>query len=121
MLVGLIHPAAVVSRYASVDLGSVIMAGVQVNAGAQIGLGCILNTGCSVDHDCQLASAVHISPGAHLAGSVQVDEESWVGIGACVRQLVRIGRRVVVGAGAAVVTDVADDVTVVGVPARPFR
>jgi len=61
---------------------------------------------------------VHISPGARLAGGVCVGDLSWIGIGASVRQLVTIGARVVVGAGAAVVSDVPDDFTVVGVPAR---
>ncbi|WP_277374441.1 acetyltransferase [Pseudomonas sp. AA-38] len=114
----LIDPAATVSRYASLEAGSVIFAGVVVNANARIGLGAILNTGCSVDHDCVLGAAVHISPGARLAGGVRVGDLSWVGIGASVRQLVQIGRQVMVGAGAAVVSDVADLLTVAGVPAR---
>lgn len=114
----LIHPAACVSRYASIGLGSVILAGAVVNAYAEINLGCILNTHCSVDHDCVLGRAVHISPGGHLAGAVVIGEASWVGIGACVRQLVVIGRDVIVGAGAAVVCDVPDNVTFCGVPAQ---
>lgn len=118
-LASLVHPAATVSRYASMEGGSVVFAGAVVNAYARIGLGCILNTGCSVDHDCILLAAVHISPGAHLAGGVQVGEAGWIGIGACVRQSIRIGSRVMVGAGAVVVADVIDGATVTGVPARP--
>lgn len=117
-LTSLIHPAAVVSPYAVLADATVVFAGAVVNAYAQIGMGCILNSGCSVDHDCVLAAAVHVSPGARLAGGVQVGERAWVGIGACVRQSVRIGSDVMVGAGAAVVADVVDGVTVVGVPAR---
>jgi len=41
--------------------------------------------------------------------------------GANVRQCTRIRRNSVVGAGAAVVSDVPDDTIVVGVPARPLR
>ena len=117
-LVSLIHPHAMISRYAAIGMGSVVFAGVVVNAGAQIGSGAILNTGCSVDHDCVLEDAVHVSPGARLAGAVQVGSKSWIGIGACVRQSIHIGSHVIVGAGAAVVSDVADSHTVVGVPAR---
>ncbi|MOA55555.1 putative acetyltransferase EpsM [compost metagenome] len=65
-----------------------------------------------------MSSAVHISPGARLAGGVKVGEQSWIGIGSCVRQLVNIGRFVIVGAGAAVVDDIPDGMTVVGIPAR---
>ncbi len=120
-LVNLIHPAANVSRYAVICKGTVVFAGVVVNADASVGMGGILNTGCSIDHDCMLGAAVHISPGARLAGSVQVGNQSWIGIGASVRQLIRIGQRVMVGAGSAVISDISDDVTVAGVPAKRMR
>ncbi|WP_369959533.1 acetyltransferase [Pseudomonas benzenivorans] len=120
-LVILVHPAATVSRYAVIGEGAVVFAGAVVNAEACIGQGTILNTGCSIDHDCLLGDAVHISPGARLAGGVQVGDLSWVGIGASVRQLVRIGERVLVGAGSAVISDIPDDVTVAGVPAKRMR
>jgi sugar O-acyltransferase (sialic acid O-acetyltransferase NeuD family) len=120
-LVTLVHPAATVSRYAVIGEGTVVFAGAVVNAGARIGTAAILNTSCSIDHDCLLGDAVHISPGARLAGGVQVGDLSWVGIGASVRQLISIGQRVVVGAGSAVVSDIPDDVTVAGVPAQRMR
>ena len=114
----LVHPAAWVSPSAQIGPASVIFAQAVVQANAHIGTGAILNTGCSVDHDAQLADGVHVCPGAHLAGSVCVGSCSWIGIGASVAQQVRIGSDVIVGAGAAVVRDLADGVTVVGVPAR---
>lgn len=117
-LTTLFHPSAVISRYASVAVGSVAFAGAVISTYAQVGMGCVLNTGCSVDHDCVLSAAVHVSPGARLGGGVRVGELSWIGIGASVRQSVQIGRGVMVGAGAAVVADVSDEVTVAGVPAR---
>lgn len=118
VLPSIIHPQAVISRYATIGEGSVVCAGVVVNADAQIGAGAILNTGCSVDHDCFLADAVHISPGARLAGGSRIGTCTWVGIGAVVRQLISVGAYAVVGAGAVVVKDVPDHVTVVGVPAQ---
>lgn len=116
-LATLVHPAACLSRYAILGAGSVAFAGVIMNAGAKVEMGAILNTGCSVDHDCGLGESVHLSPGARLGGGVQVGDLSWIGIGASVRQQIRIGREVIVGAGATVVRDVPDAVTVVGVPA----
>ncbi|CAD5202331.1 acetyltransferase [Pseudomonas sp. FEN] len=117
-VVSLIHPAAVISQYSSVGLGSVVFAGAVVNVDTKIGIGAILNTGCSVDHDCILGDAVHVSPGARLAGAVSVGDRSWIGIGACVRQLIKIGADAIVGGGASVVNDVSDGMLVVGVPAR---
>ncbi|MBI6908508.1 acetyltransferase [Pseudomonas palleroniana] len=117
-LVTLLHPDSTISRYATLGEGTVVFAGAVVNADATVGPGAILNTGCSVDHDCLLGACVHISPGARLAGGVTIQDLSWVGIGACVRQLVSIGSQVTIGAGAVVVADVPDKVTVAGVPAK---
>ncbi|WP_020681714.1 acetyltransferase [Marinobacterium rhizophilum] len=117
-LISLVHPQASVSRYASIGAGSVVMAGAVINVDAHVGKGCIINTGATVDHDCELGDGVHLSPGVHLAGGVKVGRESWVGIGASVKQLVSIGDGVVVGAGAAVVQNLPDRCTALGVPAR---
>jgi len=119
-LVTLIHPAAVVSAFAQIGMGSVICAGAIVNVDAALGVGIIVNTGATVDHDCQLADGVHVAPGAHLSGDVHVGACSWIGVGVYVKQGVRIGYDVIVGAGAVVVSDIPDGVTVVGNPARPI-
>mgnify|MGYP000238699965 CR=1 FL=1 len=118
ILPSIVHPQAVVSRYAHIDVGSVVFAGVVINADARIGMGAILNTGCSVDHDCLLADAVHISPGARLAGGVNVDQCVWVGMGAVVKQLLTVGAYSIVGAGAVVVKNVLENTVVKGVPAK---
>lgn len=117
-LATIVHPQAVVSRYAKVNSGSVVCAGVVVNADARIGMGVILNTGCSVDHDCLLGDAVHLSPGARLAGGVNVEECAWIGMGSVVRQLLTVGASAVVGAGAVVVKNVLKNTVVKGVPAK---
>ncbi|GGI67274.1 acetyltransferase [Shewanella gelidii] len=114
----LIHPKAIVSNYAQIKEGTVVMAGAAVNPFSTIGEACVLNTNSCVDHDCALQDGVHISPNASLAGAVQVGEKAWVGIGAQVRQQIKIGPEAVVGAGATVVKDVPKGKTVVGNPAK---
>ncbi|MBX3575926.1 MAG: acetyltransferase [Rhizobiaceae bacterium] len=112
------HPAAALSRHATVGAGVFVAAGAVVNIGARLGDAVIVNTGATIDHDCVLADGVHVSPGAHLGGTVKVGPRSWIGVGTAVRHGLTIGSDAIVGAGAAVVSDVADDITVVGVPAR---
>lgn len=116
----LTHPAASVSPFARIGLGSVLMAGAVVNADAELGEASIVNTGATIDHDCRLGHAVHASPGVHLAGGVGVGALSWLGIGSVVVNRVQIGERVTVGAGSVVTRDVASNTRVVGIPARPL-
>jgi sugar O-acyltransferase (sialic acid O-acetyltransferase NeuD family) len=113
-----IHPSAVVSRYASIDAGSVVVGGVVINTDCKIGKGAIINTSATIDHDCLLGDFVHVCPGTNLAGGVTVGDRSWVGIGSAVRQMINIGSDVMVGAGSVVVSDVSDCSVVIGVPAR---
>lgn len=115
----LVHPSAVVSDKAQLAEGVVVCAAAVVNIGASLARGCIVNTGATVDHDCRLEEGVHVCPGAHLAGNVAIGARSWFGIGAVAKQGIHIGSDVTVGAGAVCLGDVADGVTVVGVPARP--
>lgn len=120
-LITLIHPAAIVSPYATIGQGSVVMAGAVINVDTNIGEACIINTGATVDHDCRLGNAVHICPGANLSGGVKVGPYSWIGVGAAVKQYVCIGDTVTAGAGAVVVNDIQAGLNVIGNPARAMN
>lgn len=114
----IVHPTACISRFATIGQGSVVLAGAVLNPDCHIGDNCIINTNATIEHDCVLENGVHVSPNASLGGHVYVGNLSWIGIGASVKQATVIGMRVMVGAGAAVVSNIPDNVTVVGVPAR---
>ena len=110
--------AAHISSSVTIGPGTMVYAGCIVQYGTVIGTGCILNTGSSVDHDCVLGDFVHIAPGARVGGNVEVGDRSWVGIGANVRNGVSICADVVIGAGAAVVSNITHPGTYIGVPAK---
>ena len=116
-----IHPSVIMSKYASVDEGTVIMQGVVIQSCAKIGKHCIVNTSASIDHDNVLSDFVHISPHATLCGEVEVGEGTWIGAGAIVRQCVKIGRWSVIGAGSVVVHDIPDGVLAYGNPCKVIR
>lgn len=117
----LIHPNAVFADDAVIGTGTVIMAGAVVNSGAYLGKGCIINTCASVDHDCRLEDYVHVSVGAHLAGSVTVGERTWVGIGTVVSNNLCIAGDCLLGAGTVVVHNIEKPGTYVGVPAKKIK
>ena len=114
------HPSAVIADSAIVGEGAQIMAGAVVQPDVSLGENSLVNSRASVDHDCDIGMHAHVAPGATLAGGVRVGDGSLIGAGATVLENVRIGAACMVGAGAAVVGDVADGITVVGVPARPW-
>jgi sugar O-acyltransferase (sialic acid O-acetyltransferase NeuD family) len=121
MPVLVVHPSAVISRFAQVGVGTVVTAGVLVNPAASIGEDCILNTGCSVDHDCRVAAHCHLCPGVRLAGSVVVGAGTMIGTGAVVMPNINIGEGCVVGAGAVVTNDLPPKVVAYGNPTRVIR
>ncbi|MBO0602537.1 acetyltransferase [Sporosarcina sp. E16_3] len=116
-----IHSSAIVSPSAKIGNGAVVMPGVIINVDAIIEEHVIVNSGCVVEHDCVVSKFSHISPLAVLTGGVRIGEGTHIGAGASVIPLKTIGAWTVVGAGAVVVSDIEDRVTVVGSPARVIK
>jgi len=114
-----IHPSAVIDVSASIaKQGIMIAAHVTINPLASIGTGAICNTGCIIEHECVVGEFAHIGPGAVLCGNVKIGNGSFVGANAVIKQGITVGKNATIGAGAVVVKDVADGLTVVGVPAK---
>jgi sugar O-acyltransferase (sialic acid O-acetyltransferase NeuD family) len=114
----LIHPTAVIGEHVEIANGTALMAGTIVNCCTRIGKGCIVNTGSTVDHDNCIEDFVHVSPGAHLAGTVFIGERSWLGIGSIVSNNINITNDCQFGAGSVVIKDITDSGVYVGAPVR---
>ena len=117
-LITAVDPAAHLSPSARVGCGVLVMPGAIVNAEAVLGDLSIVNSAAVVEHDCRLGRASHVGPGAVLAGGVTLGDRAFIGVGAVVRPGIHVGADAQAGAGAAVVSDVEDTATVVGIPAR---
>lgn len=117
----IIHPLAIIGSDVSILSGSMILGGVVINTATVIGRHTIVNTSSSIDHHNKIGDFVHIAPGVHTGGYVDIGKLSFVGLGASIINDVKVGREVVVGAGSVVIKDVPDNVTVVGVPSRVIK
>ncbi len=115
------HRTAFVAENAKVGDGSQILAHSAVCVETVVGRACIVNTGATVDHECRLHDGVHIGPGAHLAGCVEVKRYAMVGVGAVILPRITVGEASVVGAGAVVTEHVPPHTVVVGNPAKALR
>ncbi len=120
-IVGVRHPAAVISKHAEIGAGAVILAGAIIQAGATVGRNTIINTRAIVEHDATIADHTHISPGAIVLGAATVGESCHIGAGSVVLQGLTVGPGAVVAAGAVVTNDVGPRQVVAGVPARVLR
>ena len=116
-----ISPLAHVSAFAHLGEGVTLFPGVIVNTRAFIDSYSILNVAVTVSHDTKVGSYSNVNPGAHLAGNVTIEEGCYIGMGANVIQGCSIGKWSVIGAGAAVISDLPASVVAVGVPAKSIK
>lgn len=103
-----VHPSAIISTYARINEGSVVMQGAIIQSDVHIGKHCIINTAATVDHECIIEDYVHVSPNASLCGNVHVGEGTQIGAGSVVVPGIKIGKWSLVCAGSVVTTDIPD-------------
>ena len=113
-----IHPHSSVAESATLGAGSFVAAQAVIGPQATLGESCIVNHGAVVDHDCVVGAFCHIAPNATLAGNVRLGQRVLVGAGANLLPGVTVGDDCVIGAGAVVLHDIEGGTTQAGVPAR---
>ncbi|WP_337983237.1 acetyltransferase [Lysinibacillus sp. C5.1] len=113
-----IHPSAIIAPSVQLGQGVQIMAGTIIQTNTTVADNSIINTGALIDHDCQIGSHIHIAPGTKISGSVHIEKGTHVGTGATIIQGIHIGSNCLIGAGAVVVSNFANDIKAVGVPAK---
>ena len=120
-LVSLIDPTAFIHPSAIIGRGCVIYPNCFIGAEAILGENCFLLAGAVVNHNCIVGNNVVMATGAHLAGSVEVNDTAYIGQDATIRQYVTIGKNTLIGMGAVVVKSVPDNAVMIGNPAKLLR
>lgn len=115
------HRTSFVAPDAVIGEGTQILAQAAVCVETRLGKGCIINTAATIDHECCLGDGVHVAPGAHLAGCVEVGDYATIYTNATVIPRIKIGKGAIIAAGSVVIKDVPDAVLVAGNPARIIR
>jgi acetyltransferase-like isoleucine patch superfamily enzyme len=91
--------------------------------------------GVEIGRGVRIASHTVVIPANHVRGTddtslsftgltargIRIEDDVWIGSGCRILDGVTIGRHAIVGAGSVVVKSIAENVTAVGVPARPIK
>lgn len=117
-ILNVIHHSASVSDGTIIGLGNFIARNVSINPLVEIKDFCIFNTSCVIEHECKIGVAVHIGPGAVLAGNVKVGDRVFIGANSVIKQGVTIESDVIIGAGSVILKDISRGKKVVGNPSR---
>jgi sugar O-acyltransferase (sialic acid O-acetyltransferase NeuD family) len=115
------HPDASLSAYAQVGAGCFLAARSVVAPCARLGACVIVNHGAVVDHDVEVGDFSHVAPNVTLGGGARVGSRVLVGAGTAVLPGVSICDDTVIGAGSVVTENIAEPGVYAGVPARRVR
>jgi sugar O-acyltransferase (sialic acid O-acetyltransferase NeuD family) len=116
----LIHPNVILGKteYLKIGEGCIICAGNIITTNIEIGKHVILNLACTVGHETVIGDFSSFMPTCNISGEVVIGQSNFWGTGAKIINQKKVGNNVIVGAGAVVTTDILDNTTAVGIPAK---
>lgn len=120
-LSSIFSPDAFVSSHAEIGAGTIVAPHCSIQATARIGSNVAVNTTTIVGHDVVVEDNCVLSSMVNLGGGVHVEELGYIGMGALIKEKLRIGRASIIGMGSVVHSDVPEEVIAMGNPARVVR
>ena len=86
-----------------------------------IGDGTKLDSLVHVGHDTKLGKNCVLTASTVIGGRTVVGDYTWMGLNSTLKNKIKIGNKVIIGCGAAVIKDVVDGDIVAGVPAKSIK
>ena len=86
-----------------------------------IGDGTKMDALVHVAHNVVIGRNCELTAGTIIGGSTTIGDTCWTGLNSTLKNKIKIGNKVVVGAGACVIHDVPDEDIVAGVPAKSIK
>jgi sugar O-acyltransferase (sialic acid O-acetyltransferase NeuD family) len=113
-----IDPAVRVPEGCRIGRGSILLQNVTLTASVTLGSHVVAMPGVTFTHDDVVADFATFAAGTSLGGGVRIGRAASLGMNSSVRERTSIGPYATVGMGAAVLNDVPEGETWVGVPAH---
>lgn len=120
-LATVIHPSAIVSRFAKIQDGNFIGRLAIINVDVEIGENNIINTHAIVEHGCRIGKNCNISTNTTLNGDEVIGNGCFIGSNAVLKGQISIGEHSVIGCGAVCIKDVDPYTVVAGCPAKKIK
>jgi UDP-3-O-[3-hydroxymyristoyl] glucosamine N-acyltransferase len=86
-----------------------------------IGDGTKLDALVHVAHNVAIGRNCELTAGTIIGGSTTIGDTCWTGLNSTLKNKIKIGNKVIVGAGALVINDIPDEDIVAGVPAKSIK
>ena len=87
----------------------------------------IIRNGTKIDalvhvaHNVIVGKNCSLTAGTVIGGSTTIGDTCWFGLNCTLKHKIKIGNKVIVGSGASVINDIADEDIVAGVPAKSIK
>ncbi len=95
----IISPRAYVSKYASVDEGTIVMHDSLINTYAEVGVNCIINTKTLIEHDAKVGNHCHISTATVVNGNCVIKDQCFIGSNAVLKEGIIVAEKTIIPAG----------------------
>lgn len=86
-----------------------------------IGEGSKIDALVHIAHNVVIGKSCELTAGTIIGGSTSLGDMCWTGLNSTLKDNIKVGNNVIVGAGAAVIHDVIDGDVVAGVPAKSIK
>ena len=117
----LIDPSVVISSLVTIGEGTIICAHSIITVNIAIGSHVIINLDCTIGHDAVLHNYVTLNPSVNVSGNTDIGHATEFGTGSQIIQGKSVSDYNIIGAGAAVIRDIKEPGTYVGVPAKKIK
>ncbi len=113
----IIHPTAIISKFAEIGEGSVITQRSGINTNAKVGKFVTLLES-RMGHDSSIGDFSTLSGDCNINGHVTIGKDVYVSCGVSIAPSKKIGDNVKIGIGSVVISNVKAGITVFGNPAK---
>lgn len=117
-----IHPSAqILGNDVEIGEGSFIGANSIITTNVKLGKHSILNRGCHIGHDSIIGDYLSMMPNSVISGNCNIGDNVYIGTNTSIREKLKICNNVIIGMNSAVVKDISEPGTYVGVPSKRIK